>query len=261
MGWALAALLTFSGKEAQPQLVRAIDYETWNVGKRKVAFAADFSAPLAMVLSRGESQTIDIGAMFRSDVLVDSARLLQFPIDDLELEHEVREVVKELVYFTPRGDVDRVVFMVTPHRDSPLALRSFASFFANIIRLPISPLRKNSFELLGAMRDNAQEIFRLPNNSIRFLHADSPLLLSILNLPLAHQIPLHTIIGNRKIPGPIKLSSDGIVPYWSSHLPMAASEIAVPSGHGVNEKRQGIEELGRILRQNLTERKGNPSLN
>lgn len=42
---------------------------------------------------------------------------------------------------------------------------------------------------------------------------------------------------------------------------MAASEIAVPSGHGVNEKRQGIEELGRILRQNLTERKGNPSLN
>ena len=141
-----------------------------------------------MVLSRGESQAIDIGAMFRSDVLVDSARLLQFPIDDLEMEPEVREVVKELVYFTPRGDVDRVVFMVTPHRNSPLALRSFASFFANIIRLPISPLRKNSFELLGVMRDNAQEIFRLPNNSIRFLRADSPLLLSILNLPLAHQI-------------------------------------------------------------------------
>lgn len=189
MGWALAALLTFSGKEAHLQFVRAIDYETWNLEKRKVAFAADFSAPLAMVLSRGESQTIDIGAMFRSDVLVDSARLLQFPIDDLELEHEVREVVKELVYFTPRGDVDRVVFMATPHRGSPIALRSFASFFANLIQLPISPLRKNSFELLGVMRDNAQEIFRLPNKSIRFLHADSPLLLSILNLPLAHQIP------------------------------------------------------------------------
>jgi pimeloyl-ACP methyl ester carboxylesterase len=175
-------------------------------------------------------------------------------LKDLELEPEVMEAVKEMVYFTPRSDVDRVVFMATPHRGSPLALRSIAGFFANLIRLPTSPLRQNSLEILGAMRDDAREIFRTPSNSIRFLRAESPLLLSILHLPLAHPIPLHTIIGNRGLPGPIELSSDGVVPYWSSHLPTAVSEEVVPSGHGVNENKQGIEELRKILRQNIAER-------
>ncbi len=374
MGWALTALLTFSGREAHLQFVQSIDHETWTVEKRKVPLAADFSAPLAVVLSRGKNRAIDIWAMFRSDALVDSAALLQFqpydpskipvvfvhgllsrpeawaqalnllladpqirhryqfwfflyptglpiwrstailrnelarydaslnrtarsallkekvlvghsmgglissllvrqagdkwwnqfferPINDLQLEPDAVEAVKEMIYFTPRGDVDRVVFMAAPHRGSPLALRSFASFVANLIRLPISPLRNNSSELVGAMREDVRDAFRLPANSVRLLRADSPLLLSILHLPLAHPIPLHTVIGDRGLHGPLELSSDGVVPYWSSHLPNAASEKVVPSGHGVNENPEGIEELGRILRQNLKERRGRASLN
>jgi hypothetical protein len=175
-------------------------------------------------------------------------------LKELELDPEAMQDVKEMIYFKPRADVDRVVFMATPHRGSPLALRSLAGFIANLIRLPTSPLRQNSARLIEAMREDVREVFSTPTNSIRFLRAESPLLLSILHLPLAHPIPLHTIIGNRGMPGPLELSSDGVVPYWSSHLPTSVSEEVVPSGHGVNENRQGIEELRKILQQNLAER-------
>ena len=46
-------------------------------------------------------------------------------------------------------------------------------------------------------------------------------------------------------------SSDGVVPYWSSHLDGAQSEVIVPGPHGACELPQTIAELDRILRLNL----------
>lgn len=59
------------------------------------------------------------------------------------------------------------------------------------------------------------------------------------------RIPYHSIIGDRGQGGSPN-SSDGVVPYWSSHLPGAVSEKIVPSGHGVNKNAEGIEEIRRI---------------
>jgi hypothetical protein len=42
--------------------------------------------------------------------------------------------------------------------------------------------------------------------------------------------------------------SDGIVPYWSSHLDGAKSELVVPSDHGAHQNPQAIEEAKRILK-------------
>jgi len=41
--------------------------------------------------------------------------------------------------------------------------------------------------------------------------------------------------------------SDGFVPYWSSHLDSAQSELIVPSGHGVHQHPEAIMEVRRIL--------------
>ena len=46
-------------------------------------------------------------------------------------------------------------------------------------------------------------------------------------------------------------SSDGIVPYWSSHLEGAQSELIVPSDHGAHENPKAIAEVDRILKLNL----------
>ena len=43
-------------------------------------------------------------------------------------------------------------------------------------------------------------------------------------------------------------SSDGLVPYWSSHLDGAVSEKIVPSGHSAQQNPEAIEEVKRILK-------------
>jgi hypothetical protein len=56
-----------------------------------------------------------------------------------------------------------------------------------------------------------------------------------------------TIIGDRGR-GDSPNSSDGVVPYWSSHMNGAESECIVPSGHGAHQNPQAIAEVLRILK-------------
>lgn len=87
-----------------------------------------------------------------------------------------------------------------------------------------------------------------PTNSIRLLKANSPQLLAINSLPMRPGVPFHSIIGDRGR-GDSPESSDGVVPFWSSHLEHATTEKIVPSGHGANEHPAGIAEIARILRE------------
>lgn len=167
-------------------------------------------------------------------------------LDQVAFSPEVKARVRRLVYFSPRKDIAKVIFVATPHRGSPLALRPLAGFFANLIQLPFAPRGADQKEILSAMRDDVRNLFVAPANSIRFLKAKSPLLMSILNLPLSKRVAYYSIIGDRGL-GNSPASSDGVVPYWSSHLDGAVSEKIVPSGHGANENPEGIEEIRRIL--------------
>jgi hypothetical protein len=89
---------------------------------------------------------------------------------------------------------------------------------------------------------------RLPN-SVSNLKPNAPYL-KVLNKE-SIQVPYNSIIGNRGRPGPLADSSDGVVPYWSSHLDGAQSECIVPGPHGSCQLPQTIAELDRILRLNL----------
>jgi hypothetical protein len=51
--------------------------------------------------------------------------------------------------------------------------------------------------------------------------------------------------GNLSHKSPV--STDGIVPYWSSHLDGAESELIIPSHHWTNQHPLGIAEVKRIL--------------
>lgn len=170
------------------------------------------------------------------------------PVENLPLSPEARQMMGRLIYFEPRKDIARVIFVATPHRGSRLAINPVARFFARLIQLPNLIEQGDRLKLVSALREDVRGLLSAPPNSLRFLQANSPLITSIQNLPLSRKIPYHSIIGDRGR-GDSPRSSDGVVPYWSSHLASAASEKIVPSGHGANENPEAIQEIRRILLQ------------
>ena len=64
------------------------------------------------------------------------------------------------------------------------------------------------------------------------------------------QVPYHSVIGDRG-KGDTPNSSDGVVPYWSSHLDGARSELIVPGPHGAYSLPPTIAELKRIFKLHL----------
>ena len=170
--------------------------------------------------------------------------------DAIALSPSARKMFRELIFFEPRKDVGRVIFVATPHRGSQLAMNPVARLASRLIQLPGLIGSQDRMELLGALRDDARDLLRAPATSLHFLKANSPLITSIQSLPLTRMIPYHSIIGDRGR-GDSPKSSDGVVPYWSSHLPTATSEKIVPSDHGANENPEAIREMRRILLENL----------
>ncbi len=177
-------------------------------------------------------------------------QFLEAPPERLSLSPALKQRIIDILQFQPRPEVSRVVFFATPHRGSELAVNPVSEFFSRLIRLPVTFLDKDRMTLQAALREEYRELFVAPANSLVFLQANSPLLKSILALPMRPGVPYHSVIGDRGR-GDSPDSSDGVVPYWSSHMEGAKSEKIVPSGHGAHENPEGIAELGRILRLHL----------
>jgi len=166
---------------------------------------------------------------------------------EIAVKSSTKDKMAMMFDFESRKDVSEVIFVATPHRGSPLAERNLAGFLAVLIKLPALPLNTDIVEIRRSLRETMRPFFNAPANGISCLRARSPILISILNLPMDRKIPYHSVIGDQGKPGPVEKGSDGIVPYWSSHLDGAVSEKIVPTGHGANEDRNGIAEIDRIL--------------
>ena len=148
---------------------------------------------------------------------------------------------RRALVFEPRTDVSRVVFMFTPHRGSGLATGGLGAWGIRLIRLPD--------RLAGELALYAHQLTdissgRLPTS----IHSLSPNSQFLRVLDRARPtVPTHSVIGDRGR-GELLTSSDGVVPYSSSHLPSAESEVVVPTGHGGFADPRAVAELKRILK-------------
>ena len=169
---------------------------------------------------------------------------------DVPMPAETRERIGQMMKFSPRRDVSRVVFAAVPHRGSPVALHPSVSFAAALVRFQLPEIQSHRDLLMMKLRDDVRRHFVVPANSIRFLRENSPMILAILDLPRDRRVPVHSIIGDRGR-NDAPQGGDGVVPYRSAHFPGAVSEKIVPSGHDAHEHPEGVAEIARILREAL----------
>jgi pimeloyl-ACP methyl ester carboxylesterase len=173
------------------------------------------------------------------------------PFESLVAGPEDRELLARVFFFEPLSFVRRVVFIATPHRGSELADTFIGRLGDSFIRLP-DPLEKSHDALIA---QNAPDFFTarfrsgVPS-SIDGLEMNNPYLTTIDRLPPAPGAVAHSIVG-KVGRGPLESSSDGVVPYSSSHIDWAISERVVPQNHFCQDHPETVEELRKILRIHL----------
>lgn len=179
-------------------------------------------------------QVISPGRSLWDEVLGDDA-------DKVHATMPADHIVKRSLIFQSNKQIGRVVFICVPHRGSGLADMTFAGMFNSLIRLPGRVVTAVS-DLPEAVMENR------PVTSIAGLSPGNPLFTALEKTPI--EVPHHSIIGDRGR-GDSPNSSDGVVPFSSSHLASAESELIVPGPHGSYDLPQTISELERILELHL----------
>ncbi len=161
-----------------------------------------------------------------------------------------------LLHFTPQPNVERAIFIASPHKGTDAAGNRLGRMIGKLVRLPLTILGKFADVFLDLQpQDQAGGKPKEPriSTSIDNLKATDPFIEVSSTLPIAPGLKYHSIIAQRKADVPLAQSDDGLVPYWSSHLDGALSEKVVLSGHSVQETPEAVLEVRRILREDLKE--------
>jgi len=175
------------------------------------------------------------------------------PLDQVTRNEKLREAVRLLTMYEPLQPPDRVIFMAAPHRGSPLADRFFSAMLTKLIRLP----KKLTVDLvdftlndLSSLATSGESSPKGWFTSIGSLSPEYPAYKAMREAPFRKGLKLHSVIGDRGR-GDTPDSSDGIVPYWSSHLVPVESEKIVPYNHSVTRCPESAVEVKRILKEHL----------
>lgn len=177
----------------------------------------------------------------------------QRPLEKVTDNKDMREAIRLLTMYEPLEPPDRVIFMAAPHRGSPMADRFFSTVIRHMIRLP----KKLTIDLvavtlndLGSLATEGEVSPEGWFTSIGSLSPSYPAYKALGEVPFRDRLAIHSVIGDRGR-GDTPKSSDGIVPYWSSHLDRVESECIVPYNHSVPACPQAAVEVKRILKHHL----------
>jgi pimeloyl-ACP methyl ester carboxylesterase len=175
--------------------------------------------------------------------------LFKKPPEQVPLSPEAKEILSEAIIFRHRPEIGRVIFISAPLRGSDLASNWVGRIGSSLVRSPSTLLNAgNEAFKITTFHSADLKLKRMPN-SVDTLAPNNRFVKAINTIPITPGIPYHTIIGDRG-KGDSPNSSDGIVPYWSSHMDGAKSELIVPSAHSAHQNPQAIEEVRRILMLN-----------
>lgn len=181
-------------------------------------------------------------------------RFSNVPFDQMDLTPADRKLLGNVLFFHPLPYVKRVVFLSTPHRGSGLASGgSIGQLASRLVKTPGQLISHTGMVISTVSSDFSLPVRNLLKDMPNGIDNLSPSnrFVQIYQVQPIHA-PYHSIIGTqgyftaRGVP-----ITDGVVPYWSSHLEGAESEYWVPSHHSSQENPNTVPEIDRILRLNL----------
>ena len=184
-------------------------------------------------------------------------RTFKKPPEETPLLPESKKLLTEAIIFRHRPEVGRVIFISAPLQGSDLAKNLPGRIGSMFVKAPsaLVGVGKDFFKAATFQSDELK-LKRMPN-SVDTLAPNNRFVKAINTVPLAPGIPYHVICGDRGLGGNKDRTkpemSDGVVPYWSSHLAGAQSERIVPSDHCAHQNPQAIEEVKRILKLHAAE--------
>lgn len=197
-----------------------------------------------------------MGGMISRTLITDSGMKLwdvtyDRPPSEMPFSDETRKVMSEALIFRHRPEISRVIFLSASHRGADLATNLLGRIGSKMIGSPGGALSGDTTPLALAKPNSTGEQLRKMPNSIDFLDPENRFVTTLNKIPPVKGIPYHSVIGDRGKGGNrsrVKpVSTDGIVPYWSSHIDGARSELIIPSHHWTNQHPLGIAEVRRIL--------------
>lgn len=152
-------------------------------------------------------------------------------------------------YFRP-VEAARVVYLATPHQGAPMAQSGLIGWLMGLVELPQAIVE----ELINVATLQEDILLLEPSRLTDWFTSGtqlSPDSYSIQGLKglAVREVPTHSIIGDRG-KGDTPDSSDGVVPYWSSHITWGEEKI-VPADHSVQDAPETAEEMKRILKEHL----------
>lgn len=173
------------------------------------------------------------------------------PHESLKLSPEDRAMLRDAFEWEPVPSIRRIIYVAVPHRGSDYA----DNFLGRIGRAVTSPPHqfRSFYERIseanpGVFTPAYEELGSGRLNSVSSLSPSQPTLQILADLPYAHPVRVYSIIGNRGRSGPLAASSDGVVPYASSHIPGAESELIVPANHWTYNHPAAVDEIKRVLK-------------
>ncbi|MGN0869244.1 MAG: esterase/lipase family protein [Akkermansia sp.] len=235
-----------SYRRALAELRRKVDPQRRNPHWRKMVLLGHSMGGLITQYSQCEQPWL----MLRHSGSFDQEKLeplMSARYIDRPLPVAAAEPFRANFYFRP-VDAGMVVYLATPHRGAPLATYRISELLTRLVQLPQN-LAEEALRLV-TLQDGMllMEPRRLTDwfTSVSQLSPESYSIRGLQGLAV-RRAPTHSVIGNQGSDAPLPETSDGIVPYWSSHLPIG-SEYIVPCGHSVQEDPATARTLTEILR-------------
>ena len=151
----------------------------------------------------------------------DSLESLMFkrPLEDQQgLDEKDRQALKQLMVYQANPDIQRVVFVATPHLGSDDATGLRGKIGSHLISYPDDFLVTSPLTNLDGLTEFGRELVDDRPDGINSLKPKSPTLMTIAKQPIRQTVQYHSIIGQKNPKTSLEDSSDGTVAYWSSHV-------------------------------------------